>query len=226
MTNKIARIVLFAAMAILGSFIVVQSAQAQAMTSPSSKKAVTETDLQLALRSLWVDHIFWVRNVVLMTKLGDNAAVNAAEQEVVTNAKTIADSITPYYGATASTELLSLLEGHYTAIKDYMTADFKGDSAGKAKALQAADKNADDIASFLSSANPSNWPKDALIGALRSHVGMHVAQIDDINKGQYVAGAKVWEEEKSQIYSIADTLAMGIAKQFALAGANQAVAAK
>ncbi len=187
---------------------------AQAKMRPS--QAPTRTELQLALRSLWVDHIFWVRNVVLMTKLGDADAAKVAEEQTVQNAKDLAASISPYYGKEASDKLFTLLAGHYTSIKGYMTAVFSGNESAKTAAEDAMKKNAEEIASFLSSANPKHWPKEALLTALLTHGAEHMAQIEDINKKDYTAGAKVWEAERAQIYTIADVLAQGIAKQFNL----------
>ncbi len=207
-------------------FILAQAGYAQSMQgSMSQPKAASETDLQLAMRSLWVDHIFWVRNVVLMTKLGATGAAKVAEEQAVDNARQIADSVVPYYGKAAADKLLTLLAGHYAAIKEYMQATFASDSAGQTRAMQAGYANADQLASFLSSANP-NWPRQALDDALRAHVAQHIAQIIDVNTGQYAAGAQVWEAEKSHIYAIADTLAMGIARQFALAGTGEKVASQ
>lgn len=78
-------------------------------------------ELQLALRDLWVGHIFWVRNVVLATKYSDADAAKVAEDKVVENAKAIGDAIAPIYGKEAGDKLFGLLAGHYGAIKDYMT---------------------------------------------------------------------------------------------------------
>jgi hypothetical protein len=66
-----------------------------------------------ALRDLWVSHIFWIRNVVWDDAMNNPAARDAAEKEVLANAKQIANTIQPFYGDAASEELLTLLAGHY-----------------------------------------------------------------------------------------------------------------
>ncbi len=175
-----------------------------------SAKAV---DLRLALRDLWTDHIFWVRNVVVMTKLGDAAAAKVAEENAVQNAKNIANSIAPFYGKDASEKLFGLLAGHYGGIKDYMAAAFAGNKEGKDAAVGKLKKNGEEIATFLNSANP-NWPKDAVLAALVAHVGHHVAQIEALAAKDYAADAQTWEAMKKQVYGIADVLADGIVKQF------------
>jgi len=170
-------------------------------------------DLQLALRDLWVGHTFWVRNVVLSTRLGNLQAAKAAEEQVVKNARSIADAIIPYYGNEAADKLYGLLAGHYGAVKDYMNSTFKRQAAAQKNALAALNKNALEIADFLSSANP-NWPKDTLVSLLAAHGEHHVMQINDIAKRDFAAEAQVWETMRQNIYTIADALAQGIVKQF------------
>lgn len=171
-------------------------------------------ELKLALRSLWGDHIFWVRNVVLTTKLGDKESAKVAEEQVVQNAKDIANAIVPYYGKEAGDKLFTLLAGHYAAIKDCMNAAFSSNKAAMDAGKEKMMKNADEIATFLSSANPKNWPKETLVSALAAHGGYHMAQIDEINAKNFSAEAKTWEAMRNQVYQIANVLADGIVKQF------------
>ncbi len=169
--------------------------------------------LKLGLRDLWQGHIFWVRNVVLETKYGDAEGAKAAEAEVVQNAKDLAGSISPYYGKEASDKLFTLLAGHYGAVKEYMTAAFSGNKEAKTAAVDKLKKNAGEIASFLSSANP-NWPKETLLSALLAHGGHHIGQIDAIAAKDFASEAKTWEAMKKHVNVIADVLADGIVKQF------------
>jgi hypothetical protein len=185
----------------------------QAQDQMSAAKPPALPELQAALRDLWAGHIFWVRNVVFMTRLGNTAAATVAEGQVVQDARAIADAISPYYGKAASDKLFSLLAAHYGAIKEYMTAAFAGKGSAKTAAVAKLNANADEIASFLSSANP-NWPKETLVGALRAHGAHHVLQIDAVYAKDYKTEASVWAEMTMHIYTIADVLAQGIEKQF------------
>ena len=172
------------------------------------------TELRLAMRSLWGDHIFWVRNVALTTKLGDAAAAKVEEQQVVQNAREIANAVVPYYGKDAGDKLFNLLAGHYGAVKDSMNAVYSGNKEAEKVAMDKMTKNAEEIATFLSSANPKNWPKEALVSALAAHGGYHMAQIGQINAKDFSAEAKTWTAMKKQVNEIADVLASGIIKQF------------
>lgn len=166
-----------------------------------------------ALRDLWVEHVFWVRNVVVETLAGNTAAAKAAENEVVANAKQIAGAIEPFYGKAASDKLFGLLAGHYGAIKQYLDATVAGSSAKQDAAWKSIGANAEQIAVFLSSANP-NLPIDTLRGLLLGHGGHHVQQIKQLHDKQYAEEAKTWAAMRQHMYVIADALAGAIAKQF------------
>ncbi len=197
----------------IGLMIAPTFAYAQVKEGMAARPTAKTVDLRLALRSLWGDHIFWVRNVALTTKLGEKDAAKAAEDQVVQNAKDIAAAIVPFYGKEAGDHLFSLLAGHYGAIKEYMNATFAANQSAMDAAMAKMEKNADDIATFLSSANP-NWTKQAILSALGSHAAFHMAQIKAINARDFAAEAKSWAPMKAQVFQIADVLADGLVKQF------------
>jgi len=202
------------AILVVGALIVLSSPYSFAAEKKGDVKFTHKTvALQLALRDLWVGHIFWVRNVVLATKYGDADAAMVAENKVVEDARAIAAAIEPIYGKDASEKLFSLLAGHYGAIKEYMTAAFAGNTDAKGAAVEKIKKNADEIATFLSSANP-NWPKQTLVDLLMAHGAQHIAQIDQVNSKDFSSEAKTWEDMKNHIYMVADALAGGVVKQF------------
>jgi hypothetical protein len=199
---------------LLGMFVLFVSPSAFASKKKSNAGLTTKSvELKLAMRDLWVGHIFWVRNVVLETKAGNAEAAKSAEGKVVEDARAIADAIIPIYGKAAGDQLFNLLAGHYGAVKEYMAAAFAGNEEAKGAAVDKIKANAEEIATFLSSANP-NWPKDALVGLLMAHGAHHIAQIGQVNTNDFAAEAKTWDDMKNHIYKIADALADGIVKQF------------
>jgi len=167
-----------------------------------------------ALRDLWLGHIFWVRNVAQATLNKDEAGAKAAEQQVVANAQAIAAAIEPFYGAGGKNGLFKLLAGHYGAVKAYLVATDAGNSTGQSSATQSLTSNTEEIATFLSKANP-NLPKEAVNGLLLAHGGHHIQQIQELKARNYEAEAKTWEEMKNHMYGIADALTDALAKQFA-----------
>ncbi len=200
---------------VIGVFVAwtVPPAQSQGATPNPAKVA----GLKMALRSLYVDHIFWVRSLVASTRLGEKAAAKEADEYGEKNAKAIGRSITPFYGQAAGEKFATLFVGHYSAVKAYMTAafanNFKGDAAAKKAAMDKLTKNADEIAAFVSSANP-NLPKGTVLGLLLSHGQQHITTIDATAKKEWDKEADMWEPMVKHIYMLTDGLAEGIAKQF------------
>ena len=168
---------------------------------------------QAAERDLWVGHIFWVREVVRGLAEKNQAAADFAEKQVVANAKQLAGAIEPFYGKAAGDQLFKLLAGHYTAVKSHATATIAGDEAGAKKALAELTANANEIARFLSGANP-NLPEATLKSLLAAHGGHHVQQNQQLASHDMAGEARTWDAMKSHIYTLADALVGGIAKQF------------
>jgi hypothetical protein len=186
-----------------------QAAQEPAKTTADSAALTT----RLALRDLWVEHVFWVRNYVVANQDGQKKQAEAAATAVVSNAKAIANSIAPLYGQPAADQLLELLAGHWSAVKHYSDASVAKDDAGKKAAVSDLTRNAKGIAKFLSSANP-NLPEDALVNMLSAHGGHHVAQVDQLSKGDFAGEANTWEAMRKHMLVLADTLTAALVKQF------------
>lgn len=173
--------------------------------------------LKMALRDLYINHIFWVRSLVIATRLGEKGAVSEADEYGEKNAKAIGESIAPFYGQAAGDKFATLFVGHYSAVKAYMRAafanNFRGSAASKKAAVAQLTQNASAIAAFVSSANP-NLPKGTVYGLLLTHGQQHIMSIDATAKKDWSAEADMWDPMVKHIYTISDALADGIAKQF------------
>ena len=178
----------------------------------SQPRSAKTSCIAAALRDLWVGHIFWVRNVSIAIFNTNDVAMNAAERQAVSNAKSIAATIEPFYGVAAKEAFFKLLAGHYGAVKAYLVATASGDASAQANATQSLTSNAEEIAVFLSKANPY-LQKDALHSLLLAHGGHHIQQIQELKDRKYDAEAKTWEDMKD-LYQIADATADALAKQF------------
>jgi hypothetical protein len=173
--------------------------------------------LKMALRDLYINHIFWVRSLVIATRLGEKGAVSEADEYGEKNAKAIGQSIAPFYGQAAGDKFATLFVGHYSAVKAYMRAafanNFRGNAASKKAAAAQLTQNASAIAAFVSSANP-NLPKGTVYGLLLTHGQQHIMSIDATAKKDWSAEADMWDPMVKHVYTISDALADGIAKQF------------
>lgn len=182
---------------------------------PAAAAASTDAALttRLALRDLWVGHIFWVRNYALANQAGNAPQADTAAKEVVANATAIANSLQPLYGQPAADQMLTLLAGHWGAIKDYSDAGVAKDAAKQKAAMDALVSNAKAIAAFLAKANPY-LPEDTLVTLLSAHGGHHISQIDQLAKADYTSEAKTWHAMREHIIVVADALAEALVKQF------------
>lgn len=188
-------------------------ASGQDTAASDATTTATLAETQAALRDLWVGHIFWVRNVVDARFERDEQAAKAAEQQVVANARSIAGSIEPFYGAAASETLFGLLAGHWSAISDYLDAMLADSKTDQDAAFRQLVDNANEIARFLGGANP-HLPVDTLRSLLTAHGSHHVQQIQEFDAGRFEQEAETWTMMKNHMYVIADALAGGIAQQF------------
>ena len=184
------------------------------VTAKQRPRSVKTLQTAAVLRDLWLGHIFWVRSVSLAAIEKNDAAMKAAEQQAVENAQAIAASIEPFYGVAAKESFFKLLAGHYGAVKAYLIATTAENSSGQGAATQSLTSNAQEIAVFLSKANP-HLPKEALQSLLLAHGGHHIQQIQELKDRNYAAEAKTWESMKVHVYQIADATADALAKQFA-----------
>lgn len=182
-----------------------------AATATASISKVDAT--KAALRDLWIGHVFWVRNVVDARLDGDKAAEATAEKQVVANAQAIAAAIEPFYGAAAKDGLFKLLAGHYGAVKSYLDASVAKDNAKQDAATEQLLANAEELAVFLSGANP-HLEKGAVSGLLQAHGSHHISQIQQFMAKDYAGEAETWAAMSKHMYVIADALGDALAKQF------------
>lgn len=203
------------ALALLLVVLCAPLAWSQTPATPAAQAEMQSAALttRLALRDLWAEHIFWVRNYALANHNGKAAQADTAAKEVVANATAIANSLQPLYGQPAADQMLTLLAGHWGAIKDYSDASVAKDAAKQKAAMDALVSNAKAIAAFLAKANPY-LPEDTLVTLLSAHGGHHISQIDQLAKADYVGEAKTWHAMREHILVIADALAEALVKQF------------
>lgn len=186
---------------------------AQAATSaPATAPAAPQ--LHAAMRSLLHGHIVATRDYALAVHAGNKAAEKKAADAVVANAKQIANAVAGFYGEAGGDAFLKLLAGHWAGVKALTDTTKAGDSAGEQKAMQDLATNGEQIAKFLSSANP-NLPEQTVKGLWLEHVNDHKMQIDEMMANAPKAEqAQTWSHMQQHMNTIADALAGAIAKQF------------
>ena len=189
------------------------AASAHPMAQTSHEFTAAPSALAQTMRTLWLGHAEGVRSYLIAVHDKKPKQATAAADHVVANAKSIADAVGSFYGKPAGTQMLTLLAGHWGAVKAYIDASAANDETGRNTAIQTLNANAKDIADFLSGANPY-LPQATLLSLLTTHGAHHIAQTQQVFAGDKQAEAATWKAMRAHMVMIGDALAGGIAKQF------------
>ena len=186
----------------------------QISSSPAASSSSTDkaTKLVLALRDLWADHTGWTRNYIISFVAG-LPDTNFAAQRLLKNQVDIGNAIKPYYGNEAGDKLTSLLKDHIMGAVDLLKAAKAGNTTGAAAAENKWYENVDQIATFLSNANP-NWSKVALKSMLDNHLELTLSEAVAILGGKYSDCIAAFDKVHQQAMVMSDAMADGIVKQF------------
>lgn len=178
------------------------------ISAPSEKST-----FDLAMRKLWEDHIIWTRLYIVSVAAG-LPDTDLTAQRLLQNQDDLGNAIKPYYGEEAGNKLTALLRDHILGAADVLAAAKAGDSAKFDAANAKWYANGNDIALFLSSANPQNWTPDALQAEMKMHLDLTLAEATAQLKGDYAGSISGYDKVHAHILGMADALSSGIIAQF------------
>lgn len=169
-------------------------------------------DLRMAERKLWIDHVLWTRSDIVsaLASLEDSSAVS---ERLLKNQDDIGNSIKPYYGEEAGNKLATLLREHIKIAEQVVGAAKSGNEADFEKYNKLWHENADQIADFLSSANP-NYSNKTLKDMLYKHLDFIAAQVVARLNKDWKADITAFDQGEDHMIKFADILTDGIIKQF------------
>lgn len=169
-------------------------------------------DLKMDERKLWIDHVLWTRSFIVsdLASLEDKEAVL---ERLLKNQDDIGNSIKPYYGQEAGNKLSALLRDHIKLAGQVVDAAKSGNKKNLEKYNNLWYENADDIANFLSSANPK-YSNKVLKDMLYKYLQLVTDQaVSRLNK-DWKKDIEVYDEGEDHMIKFADILAEGIIRQF------------
>lgn len=166
-----------------------------------------------AMRVLWEDHITWTR-LYLVSAIAGLPDTQATAQRLLRNQADIGNAVKPFYGEAAGTKLGALLRDHILTAAELVAAAKAGDTAKVAVARTRWYANADEIADFLSSANPRHWPKGEMRSMMREHLDLTLAEATARLKSDWALDITTYDKIHKQILGMADMLSAGIIGQF------------
>jgi len=177
-------------------------------TCISPKMVQLKTDMQ----KVWIDHTIWTRSYIV------SAISNRPDQKdvldrLLQNQQDIGNVIKPYYGEAAGNKLADLLREHILIAGKIVDAAKAGNQADVQKLQADWHRNADDIAKFLSAANP-NWPFKTLQDMLYTHLQLITEIVVNCLKGDWKADIAATDKNEIHMIHLADILTEGIVKQF------------
>ena len=185
-------------------------------SSPADAGRASREAFRAEMRGLWNDHVVWTRMYVvsaatLPTELPD---ISATAERLFANQTDIGNAVAAFYGDAAGAALTDLLDEHIALAAEAIGAAKAGDQAALDDALARWYVNADDIARFLSEANPRHWHFDHLSAHMRHHLDLTLAEAVARLQGDYARDIAAYDEVRTQILELSDTLANGIIAQF------------
>ncbi|MDR6552548.1 glycosyltransferase [Paenibacillus qinlingensis] len=185
-----------------------------AVKEPGSALCMNPSKVKLRedLRRLWIDHVGWTRSYIVSALAGveDQKDVLA---RLLKNQQDIGDAIKPYYGDAAGNKLADLLREHIQLAGGVVDAAKAGNQADLAKFNKEWYRNADDLAKFLSGANP-NWSQKEQQDMLYGHLKLITEQVTARLKKDWNADILAYDKGEDHMIMYADMLSDGIIKQF------------
>ncbi len=168
--------------------------------------------LKAAMQKAWIDHTIWTRSYIV------SAISNRPDQKYVLdrllrNQQEIGDLIKPYYGEAAGNKLAELLREHILIAVKIVDAAKANDQAAVNKLDKDWHRNADDIAKFLSGANP-NWKFKEIQDMLYTHLQLIKDIVISCLQGDWKADIAATDKNEIHMIHLADILTEGIVKQF------------
>jgi hypothetical protein len=164
------------------------------------------------MRTLWSDHVIWTREYIVAA-LSDQPDQQAAATRLMKNQEDIGAAVSAYYGQAAGDKLAELLKAHISIAVDLIKAAKAGDTAKQQRADRLWHRNAEEIADFLSMANP-NWPRATLIAMMNKHLSTTTDEVVARLTGNWERDVRAFDVVYRHILEMSDALSDGIVKQF------------
>jgi len=197
------------------AFVLGVSSTALAQASPTGTamaSSATAATLKQDMRKLWTDHVVWTRDYIVAA-LGDHPGAQASANRLLKNQEDIGNAVAKFYGDAAGKQLTTLLKEHITIAVDVVKAAKAGDKAGLQKADGRWQQNGEQIADFLSKANP-HWPRATLAEMMKMHLSTTTNEVVARLNKDWEGDVRAYDAVYDHIIKMSDALSDGIVKQF------------
>lgn len=173
----------------------------------------SEVKFKNQFRRLWIDHVLWTSNYITSATTAGAEDQKQVLNRLLKNQEDIGNAVKPVYGEKAGNKLTDLLKEHIVIAGKIVDAAKSGNEALVNQLNKEWYRNADEIAAFLSGANPYLKNED-----LKKLLYMHLKLVaDDLSASlekDWNARIVSIDEGVTHIILIADTISTGVVKQF------------
>ncbi|MGG6360237.1 glycosyltransferase [Peribacillus frigoritolerans] len=181
--------------------------------SQEQRISQSEVNFENEFRRLWIDHVLWTSNYITSATTAGAEDQTQVLARLLKNQEDIGNAVKPVYGEKAGNKLTDLLKEHIVIAGKIVDAAKSGNDALVKQLNKEWYRNADEIAAFLSGANPYLKNED-----LKNLLYMHLKFVtNDLTASL----AKDWnarivaiDEGVTHIILMADTITAGVIKQF------------
>jgi hypothetical protein len=210
-TGLTALIALFSALAALA---VSNGPVAHAHERPSpGAVSAKELTLRNSMRALWEDHVTWTRLAVI-SLVDDSPDTQATVGRLLRNQRDIGNAIKPFYGPAAGNALTAELRRHILIAADLVAAAKAGDQVRVDAEQTRWQRNADDIATLLSRANPQHWKRAPLQAMLGEHLRLTTQEVVARLRSDWTADVAAYDRVHRHALGMADALSTDLVAQF------------
>jgi hypothetical protein len=196
----------FALNMVIGTQITYASPQVQA----HKQSAVS---FENKFRKLWIDHVVWTSNYITSATTAGSEDQQQVLTRLLKNQEDIGNAIQPIYGMTAGNKLTDLLKEHIVIAGKIVDAAKSGNKSLVNQLNKEWYKNADDIAAFLSGANPY-LKKDDLKNMLHMHLKLVTDDLSASLTKDWNARIISIDDGLTHIIQMADKISKAVVKQF------------
>ncbi|WP_282141814.1 glycosyltransferase [Cytobacillus oceanisediminis] len=189
------------------------------LTAPGNaaaqKPCITQSEVKFEneFRRLWVDHVLWTSNYITSATTAGAEDQKQVLARLLKNQEDIGNSIKPYYGDAAGNKLTELLKEHIVIAGEIVEAAKSGQGAKVNQLNKIWHRNADEIAAFLSGANP-NLQNEDVKKLLYTHLELVTDDLTASLVKDWDARIVSIDDGLSHIIMMAGAISDAVVKQF------------
>ncbi|RSL31765.1 glycosyltransferase [Salibacterium salarium] len=202
-------------MAFISLFLLSTQPESISANSNTQEQDISQSEVQFEneFRRLWIDHVLWTSNYITSATTAGAEDQEQVLARLLKNQEEIGNAVKPVYGEDAGNKLTDLLKEHIVIAGKVVDAAKNGKEDIVNQLNKEWYRNADDIAEFLSDANP-NLKNEDLKKLLYTHLELVTDDLIASLEKEWDARIVAIDEGITHIILMADAISDGVVKQF------------